>query len=72
MLIKIKKKQQPTTNLHYTKFSVDSHEVADNSTVLSMADGGIRWKAKIPLYKHTTAAYGAAIAGLPSQIVYSS
>ena len=39
-----------------------------DETVLSMVDGRIWQKAKIPPYKHTIVAYGAAIAGLPSQI----
>ena len=34
---------------------------------------GVTWqKAKIPPYKHATAPYGAAMAGLPSQITYGS
>jgi len=35
-----------------------------------MADGGTRGKTKILLYKQAIVAYGAAIAGLPSQIAY--
>lgn len=39
--------------------------------MLSMADGGIWWKAKIPPNKHAIAAYGTTIVGLPSQIDYA-
>jgi len=35
-----------------------------------MADDGTWRKAKIPPYKHAIAPYGAAMAGLPSQISY--
>jgi len=35
-----------------------------------MADGRIWLKAKIPPNKHIIAAYGAAIAGLSTQIAY--
>jgi len=35
-----------------------------------MADGRTQQKAKVLPYKHAIAAYGAAIAGLPSQIAY--
>ncbi|TKY46637.1 hypothetical protein E2542_SST28682 [Spatholobus suberectus] len=38
--------------------------------VLSIADGGIWQKAKIPPYKHTIATYDAIIVGLLSQIAY--
>ena len=41
-----------------------------DETMLSMADGRIWRKAKSLPYKHTIVAYGAAIAGLPSQIAY--
>jgi len=40
--------------------------------MLSMADGLIRQKAKTPPWKHAIAAYGTAMAGLPSQIAYGS
>ena len=35
-----------------------------------MADGRIWLRAKIPPNKHIIAAYGTAIAGLPTQIAY--
>jgi len=35
-----------------------------------MADGRTWQKAQIPPYKHATVPYGAAMAGLPSQISY--
>jgi len=38
--------------------------------MLSMANAGMWWKAKIPPYRHAIAAYGAAMVGLPSQIAY--
>lgn len=38
--------------------------------MLSMTDDGTQWKAKTQPYKHTIAAYGATVAGLPSQIDY--
>ena len=38
--------------------------------MLSMADDITQWKAKILPYKHTIAASGATIVGLPSQIAY--
>ena len=37
---------------------------------INAINGGIWWKAKIPPYRHTIAANGAAIVGLPSQIAY--
>ncbi|RDY09062.1 Nuclear pore complex protein NUP205, partial [Mucuna pruriens] len=49
--------------------SLDDQDVHIQSR-LSMADGGIWWKAKILLYKHAIVAYGAAIVGLLSQIAY--
>ena len=36
----------------------------------NVINGGICRKAKILPYKHAIAAYGAAIAGLPSQIAF--
>jgi len=38
--------------------------------VLSMVDGRVWRKAKIPPHKHAIVAYGTAIAGLPSQNAY--
>jgi len=38
--------------------------------MLSMADDGTQWKAKILPYKHAVEAYGTAMADLPSQIIY--
>ena len=39
--------------------------------MLKLEDGETWWKEKILPHKHIIAAYGAAIAGLPSQIAYN-